>query len=264
MPTLVKHQYLKPGSDGKAASELHVNYLIERPGRETEGRVFFDSESNNRPLAAVLEAIQRQNSKWVVMHQIILSPGATGVDLKAFTREALNALSSHKKQALEWYAVEHHHSDHEHVHVVVMGTNLHGRSVIIRGGDHAVMRYAGDLHLLRNGFIKEIVEVERSRETHRRQYERTYDYNWQDDYFEPVAEKFQKFTGKQLPVNLEREQRLSEHPANKESGAAHEWWEAFMRKDQVRIKRELNRAIIKNTKYSRVERDFIEVLLEER
>lgn len=150
MRSVAKHSYIK-GASGKARAKAHVNYIQHRSGddREKGGRQFFSKDRDDVHGRDVKREIEEQSQRGVTVHKIILSPGINGVDLQQYTREVMDELGSSKGLDLNYYAVEHTNTDHDHVHVVVMGKDEHGRQVRFNRDDHKTMRETGDRYLER-------------------------------------------------------------------------------------------------------------------
>lgn len=148
--SVAKHSYIK-GGNGKARACAHVNYIQHRSGedREKGGRPFFNKDRDDVKGKEVKRDIEEQSRGGVTVHKIILSPGIDGVDLKEYTREVMDELGSKKGLDLKWQAVEHTNTDHDHVHVVVMGKDKNGRQVRFDRDDHKNIRETGDRYLER-------------------------------------------------------------------------------------------------------------------
>jgi hypothetical protein len=163
MRSVAKHSYIK-GAKGQARAKAHVNYIQHRSGedREKGGRQFFNKDREDIGGREVKHDIEEQSQRGVTMHKIILSPGINGVDLQDYTREVMGELGSSKGLDLDWYAVQHNNTDHNHVHVVVMGRDEHGRQVRFDRNDHKLMRETGDRYLEREHQLDRYLD----RETH--------------------------------------------------------------------------------------------------
>jgi type IV secretory pathway VirD2 relaxase len=150
MRSVAKHSYIK-GESGKARAKAHVSYIQHRSGddREKGGRTFFNKDRDDVKGKDVKREIEEQTERGVTVHKIILSPGINGVDLKEYTREVMDELGRSKGLDLKWDAVEHTNTDHDHVHVVVMGKDEHGRRVRLDRDDHKTLRETGDRYLER-------------------------------------------------------------------------------------------------------------------
>lgn len=150
MRSVAKHSYIK-GAKGKARANAHVDYIQHRSGddRAQGGRTFFNKERDDVRGKEVKRDIEEQTERGVTVHKLILSPGINGIDLKQYTREVMDELGRSKGLDLKWDAVQHTNTDHDHVHVVVMGKDEHGRRVRLDRGDHKTLRETGDRYLER-------------------------------------------------------------------------------------------------------------------
>jgi hypothetical protein len=144
--TIVKHRYIRRANGGHARAAAHVRYIQYRPG-ETEKRKFFDVNRDEVTGYEVRCRLERQFGT-VVCHKLIFSPGVQGVDLHDYTRELMIALAEKKGLDLEYYATEHHNTDHDHLHVVVMGTDKNGQTVRLDPKqDYQFLRFIGDRYI---------------------------------------------------------------------------------------------------------------------
>ena len=125
---VVKSHYVSMARGGRLAAGRHLAYL-ERDGVERDGspgRLYgpdeaFDSEAFAEPV----KGEKRQ-------FRFIVSPeNAAQIDLHAFTRELVSQMEKDLGRRLLWAAVNHHNTDHPHVHIVVRGVDGAGLEVRI-------------------------------------------------------------------------------------------------------------------------------------
>lgn len=161
---VVKHSYVK-GSKGAGKGRAHINYIQYRHGedRGKEPRAFFDRDDERILGRHVKERIDEQDSRGVVMHKLILSPGLETANVQDYTREMMERLEREKGQRLEWYAVEHRNTDHPHAHVVVMGRDLDGGRVRLDLSDMKDLRRWGDRYLEREHTYERYLDREKER-----------------------------------------------------------------------------------------------------
>jgi hypothetical protein len=138
-----------------------LKYIQHRPGedREKGGREFFSDEGDDLQVKRVKKAVKEMGKSKVVVHKLTLSPEINGYDKKAFTREVMKELGSDKGLDLNWYAVAHSNTDHEHIHVVVLGKDKNGTDVRINKRDYSKIKAYGDRYLER----EHPLEMERAR-----------------------------------------------------------------------------------------------------
>lgn len=154
MRSVAKHSYIK-GASGKARAKAHVNYIQYRRGEDRENgkpREFFSQDKDRIQGREVKQEIGRLERSKVVVHKVILSPGVQGVDMERYTREVLKATGREKGLDLDWRAVVHRNTDHDHAHVIVYGKDKNGREVTFDRDDYAKLREAGDRYLERNHY----------------------------------------------------------------------------------------------------------------
>jgi len=139
----------------------HLKYIQHRPGedRGDGGREFFSDEGDDLQAKRVQKSVKEMGKSKVVVHKLTLSPEINGYDKKAFTREVMQKLSSEKGLDLIWYGVAHQNTDHEHIHLVVLGEDKYGREVKITKQDYSKIKAYGDRCLER----EHPLEMERAR-----------------------------------------------------------------------------------------------------
>lgn len=160
MRSVAKHSYIK-GARGKAKAKAHVNYIQYRRGEDRENgqpRPFFSDSRDSIQGLEVKKDIDEQERSKVVVHKLILSPGLQGVNVQAYTREIMQEVGRAKGLDLNWRAVVHENTDHDHAHVVIFGKDKNGREVLFRKDDYAKMREVGDRYLERNHFYERFLE----------------------------------------------------------------------------------------------------------
>lgn len=169
MRSVVKHSYIKASSTAKGTARAHLHYIQHRGGHDKEagGRQFFDREVDESSGKWFRQELNAAPNQGAVMHKLILSPGCRGVDLHEYTREVMESLGDSKGLELNWQAVVHTNTDHDHVHVVVLGRDRNGRAVKFNRHDHDVCRAIGDRYLERKHefdryFDKSVDEIFRS------------------------------------------------------------------------------------------------------
>jgi hypothetical protein len=168
--SVVKHSYIKARDDGEGRARAHLKYLETRPGKDKNERSFFSTDKDNLSRTEIDSAVSRKETTGVVIHKLILSPGVKGADLKAYTRDVMSGIGSWKGFDLEWYAIVHHNTEHDHAHVVVMGKDRSGRFVRFIKDDYREMRLLADKYLRRNKLLeRQQQESSRWRKQNKRQ-----------------------------------------------------------------------------------------------
>ena len=178
MPSVAKHSYLK-GVSGKARAKAHVNYIQYRSGeeREKEPMQFFSRECDDVQGHEIKHDIDEQSLRGVAVHKIILSPGVDNVDLQQYTREMMDELGHSKGLDLDWYAVAHRNTEHDHVHVVVMGRDENGHQVRFDRNDHRTMRDIGDRYIEREHYLERYLDRDIALLLKHGERDRELDYN---------------------------------------------------------------------------------------
>lgn len=148
MKSIVKHQYIRGAWGGNGHAQAHIRYIAHRPGACERG--FFSATKEAVSRREVYRALEEQSSRGVAIHKVMLSPGSNDCDMREYTREVMNKLSSKLGLDLVWYGVVHRNTEHWHVHVVVMGKDRNGRAVRIDKTSYPTMRESGDRYLWRS------------------------------------------------------------------------------------------------------------------
>lgn len=164
--SVVKHSYIKAANKGRGRAKAHVNYIRFRPGKDENevNRSFFTERADGFTANDVHRAIDRQDTRGVLMHKLIMSPGVKEANVQQFVRESMAELGRSKGLDLEWFAVEHQNTANPHAHVVVMATDKKGRQVRLHKPDYTKVKEAGDEYLERNRLLDTVKEREKQRE----------------------------------------------------------------------------------------------------
>lgn len=123
----IKCHYVSMRAGGQDAARLHLAY-VEREGVERDGSPGvlyggpdFDREAFAEPLAG-----EPRQFRFIVAPE----DGAE-LDLQAFARGLVARMEQDLGRKLVWAAVNHHNTDHPHVHLIVRGLDAAGRPVRI-------------------------------------------------------------------------------------------------------------------------------------
>ncbi len=125
---LVKAHFVPMRAGGRDAVRLHLAYL-ERDGVERDGSagVLYGAaaEFDRVSFAREIPGEQRQ-------FRFIVSPEDAGdLDLHAFTRQLMARMGADLGRPILWAAVNHHNTEHPHVHIVIRGMDADGRDLRI-------------------------------------------------------------------------------------------------------------------------------------
>lgn len=180
--SIAKHKYIK-GRSAPSKARKHVNYIAyrseTRDEKERGSRKFFDGARDQIEPDEVKDLIFEQTKeKGFLMHKLILSPGIETVDMKDYTREVMQKFAEQKRLDLEWKAVIHKNTDHQHAHIVIMGKDKRGYDVTIRREDHQFLRKVADEYLEREHKLDRFLDREVNTLLRTKEYERS-----GDDYF---------------------------------------------------------------------------------
>lgn len=151
--SVVIHRFIRANGSGKERAAAHIRYIQFRPGRDRDkcgeaGRHFFSESREGIQGWRVIERIREQEDGGILVHKFTLSPGINGFDPVDYTREVMGEYGRSKGWDLEYYGTNHGNTEHDHIHMVVMGKDKDGREVWIDGKkDYAVMRELGDRYI---------------------------------------------------------------------------------------------------------------------
>ena len=144
--SMVKVSFARNG--GKGAWRAHGRYLARdgaQRNREAPG-LGFDADGGQIEVPARLAAWAEAGDDLV--WKIIVSPeNARRLDLPRHTRDLVGRMEIHLRTSLAWVAIEHDHSEHPHVHLVVRGVRDDGSPLGIDAAfvKHGLRHHSRDL-----------------------------------------------------------------------------------------------------------------------
>jgi len=146
--------------------KAHGRYLArESATYENDAKgVGFTREGKTADIAGQLERWQaaRDQQIW----KVILSPEfGDRVDLPRLTRDLIGQMEKDLGTGLEWVAVEHHNTEHPHVHVVIRGLRDNGETLRLRREyvQQGIRGIASDLCTRQLGYRTELDGIEDER-----------------------------------------------------------------------------------------------------
>jgi hypothetical protein len=129
----------------------HFKY-IEHRSRELnienrDDRRIFNKENDMVNRRDAVNDVMDHTSTSVNFHKIVLSPSEEEPvhDWREWTRQVMHALEEAQGKELHWFAVQHHNTEHPHVHVVVAGAGYNQE----KDREEPVKLYTKDYDLLR-------------------------------------------------------------------------------------------------------------------
>ena len=148
----VKIRSVRLGKSGLSKARAHLRY-IQRDGAEKDGKP--GKLYGPAPEAVDGEAFLDEGKTDRHQFRIILSPEDAGEleDLTKFTRDVMAAVERDLGTKLDWVAVNHHDTDHPHVHIVLRGRADDGENLVIARNyiTHGFRRRAEELATLELG-----------------------------------------------------------------------------------------------------------------
>ncbi len=106
---------------GRAMGSIRYYQMRERGADEPPRQLFTKDGTVSRERA--YRMMQEYQGRNFIVHRMALSPGEgrDAEDLRELTRHVMGELQDFKRQELHWVAVEHHNTEHAHVHIVLFG-----------------------------------------------------------------------------------------------------------------------------------------------
>lgn len=109
----------------------HGEYL-QREHAQVAGEkgLGFNQESNSVDIKTTLRQWQKENDPH--MFKLIISPeNGHKLDLKKHAKDLIQYAQKDLKTKLEWVAIDHHNTDHPHLHILIRGVDDHGKALVI-------------------------------------------------------------------------------------------------------------------------------------
>ncbi len=139
--------------------KAHARYLARESASCSDNPkgAGFNRESEGIDIAQRLETWQRTGDER--LFKLIISPEfGDRLDLSRLTHDLIKRMEDDLESGLEWIAVEHHNTEHPHIHVAVRGIRTDGRSLrltrdYVQGGIRSI---AEDLCTRQLGYRTEL------------------------------------------------------------------------------------------------------------
>ncbi|MGE0407698.1 MAG: DUF3363 domain-containing protein [Amphiplicatus sp.] len=159
----VKIRSVRLGAHGLPKARAHLNYIQrDAAGGERGAAELYGPTQDRVDGGQFLEEGNGDRHQF----RIILSPEDAGElqSLSHFTRDVMAAAEEDLGTRLDWVAVNHFHTDHPHVHIVLRGRSDDGADLVIAKSyiTHGFRRRAEDLATLELGPRRDL-EIARSR-----------------------------------------------------------------------------------------------------
>lgn len=219
MRSVVVHSYVK-GAKAMKRLIAHVKYIGNRPGPDREegrSRLFFDNKREDIGGKEFRDSLSEvQQKRTVLAHKLILSPGIPGVDMQRYTRELIEGIGRNKGLDLNWSAVIHKNTDHDHAHVIVFASDKVGRNVNFNRQDYKELRDLGDRYLEREHYYERFMTRDADRAMNSFDYDR--------------GRTFQLMVGDILPARAPEQRAKERHRWTKEEAV-----ERLPRSEKVQV-----------------------------
>lgn len=127
---IIKARVVRLAGNGLAGARAHLRY-IQRDGTTREGTPgdLYGEDVDRADGKAFFEKAAGDRHQF----RFIVSPedGAEYGDLRPLTRRLMTRVEEDLGTRLDWVAVDHFNTGHPHTHIIVRGTDEHGRDLII-------------------------------------------------------------------------------------------------------------------------------------
>ncbi len=139
---VLRHNYTRNHKTAKAG----LRYYQMRPrGEDEPARSIFTRDWSVARDDAYRMMEEHQPERGFLVHRIVLAPSddERPEDLREMTRQMMRELEQEREQDLHWVAIEHRHTEHHHVHVMLFGGTdaPDGRREVRLGReDHSLMK----------------------------------------------------------------------------------------------------------------------------
>ena len=159
---IVRHCYIGKKMIVKAACgqlAAHFKYIEHRSLDETETRddrrIFNEHSDVINRKDAIRDVMEHASNgqRDAYYHKIMLSPASDIPigDYRQWTRNVMNDLEQKQGKKLYWYAVQHHNTEHNHVHIIIAGAGESRETgkleaIIFRPEDYTFLKERGREH----------------------------------------------------------------------------------------------------------------------
>lgn len=109
----------------------HGKYLQRHHAQEHDkAGVGFNDQKQDLDIAETLQ--QWQQSGDARFFKVIVTPeNAHGLDMREHVKQLMRQVEKDLQVTCEWMAIDHHNTDHDHVHLLIRGVYSHGRELTI-------------------------------------------------------------------------------------------------------------------------------------
>jgi type IV secretory pathway VirD2 relaxase len=142
----------------RAHLSAHMKY-IEHRSRDQEQesrddrRIFNEHDDVINRKDAINDIMNHTSQRDAYYHKVMLSPGPDipVSDYRTWTRDLMRDLEQMYGQKLHWYAVQHHNTEHAHVHIIIAGAGENRDTgqqerVFITSQDYTFLKERGKEH----------------------------------------------------------------------------------------------------------------------
>jgi len=146
--------------------KAHGRYLARESASRSDNpkAAGFNRECEGIDVAQQLETWQRAGDER--LFKLIISPEfGDRLDLSRLARDLIKRVEEDLGCGLEWIGVEHHNTEHPHIHVTLRGLTTDGRSLRLRGDyiQHGIRAIAEDLCTRPLGYRTELDAADSAR-----------------------------------------------------------------------------------------------------
>lgn len=125
---IVKVKYVRNNHDAARHIIQHIDYIQKRERDRDEPERKFYGRDGERSRDDVIDSVMRNRGEHAAMFKIILSPKQNELNHIQYATEIMRRFEEHTGIKTDWSLVEHRNTQYHHVHIVMPGKDMDGRS----------------------------------------------------------------------------------------------------------------------------------------
>lgn len=126
---IVKVKFVKNNRDATRHIIQHIDYIQKREREMDEPeRKFYGRDGRERSRDDVIKSVMQNRGEEAAMFKIILSPKQNELNQIAYTAEIMRRFEENTGIKTDWSVIEHRNTQYHHVHIVMPGKDMDGRS----------------------------------------------------------------------------------------------------------------------------------------
>lgn len=125
---IVKVKYVRNNHDAARHIIQHIDYIEKRERDRDEPERKFYGGDGERSRDEVIDSVMKNRGEHAAMFKIILSPKQNELNHILYASEIMRRFEERTGIKTDWSMVEHKNTEHHHVHIVMPGKDMDGRS----------------------------------------------------------------------------------------------------------------------------------------